>query len=127
MGTTNGKTESQTNHWQDRAIIATRGNATRLGAILLAALGRAEADDQPRFVGRASVTSDGFVLCDYVGLDGAHHPGAFVGDVVDLVSNTINLARHLNLSEIDSRTLYAVVQRWIVQDHRDTPGLGFPL
>lgn len=101
--------------WQDRAIIATRG--TQTGAILLCALGRS-GDSFPRFVGNASITSDGFITCDYVDADERAHSGAFVGGVDDLTNNVIGLARHLHLSDADRTSLFTTIQRWIGCDFR---------
>ena len=101
--------------WQDRAIAATRG--TQTGAILRCALGRSD-DSFPRFVGHASITSDGFITCDYVDSDGRSHSGAFVGGVSDLTANTIGLANHLHLSDSDRKSLFTTIQRWIGCDWR---------
>ncbi len=49
--------------WQERAIEATRGNQSQLGAIILAMLARVPHNPAfPRFSGLATVTSDGFVM-----------------------------------------------------------------
>lgn len=98
--------------WEDRVVSATCGNATHLGCILLTALDR-PADDPPRFVGKASVTSDGFIMCGYVDRAGDHHPGAFVGSWDDLEANLRGLSRHLALDPQDHAALFATVQRWI--------------
>ena len=125
MNETTSQTNGQTARWQDRVVEAARGNGTRLGTILLCALGR-EPDAVPRFTGRASITSDGFVMCNYVARDGVAHASALVGSVDDLRANVIGLADHLRLSAIDRHSLYVVVQRWIATDYRSDPGMEFP-
>jgi len=80
--------------WEDKALIATRG--TRLGAILDCAMnvGRAKL---PRFEGRATISSDGCVHCNFVDKGGYGHVSAFIGSVDDLSRNVEGLAEHLNL------------------------------
>jgi hypothetical protein len=103
--------------WRDYAVMATRGNATLLGTILLCVLDR-NGDGCPRFVGKASVTSDGFILCDYVSRGGVFNPGAFAGAMADLDRNIAGLADHLKLSADDRIALRQAVRDWIALDYR---------
>jgi hypothetical protein len=91
---------------------------TKLGAILRCALGANREHDAPRFVGKASVTSDGFIMCSFVGGDNSFHPGAFVGSLADLDDNLEGLSRHLQLPADDKETLLAAVTNWIGEDYR---------
>jgi hypothetical protein len=117
-------TETKTNHWQDRCVAATRGNESQLGAILLAAFGRTP-DAPPYFVGKASITSDGFIMCAFTARDGRHHHGAFVGGVDDLERNVRGLAAHLKLSALDRSLLFKALRSWLDTDYRASPGLRF--
>lgn len=101
--------------WRDRLLAATRG--TQLGAIARCALGRND-DSVPRFEGRASVTSDGFVMCDFVDRDGNGHWGAFVGSDDDLERNVIGVADHLQLSDAERAEWFAAMKKWVAQDWR---------
>jgi len=105
--------------WQERAIAATRGNQSQLGTILLCALKR-PADGVPTFHGKASITSDGFVMCDFTGRDGQYHHGAFIGSASDLEGNVRGLARHLALSDADRHELFHAVRDWIATDYSNT-------
>jgi hypothetical protein len=96
--------------WQDRCLAVTRG--TQFGAILLAAMGR-KTEYVPRFVGRAYLTSDGFLMCDFVDREGRYHTGAFVGSKEDLDANAEGLARHLGLSAQDYAALTATIAAWV--------------
>jgi hypothetical protein len=100
--------------WQDKALASTRG--TKFGAILRVALG--QTTGFTRFVGKASITSDGFVMCDFVDKDGEGHHGAFVGEVSDLDRNVEGLAKHLTLNSDDHNALTAAVANWIGKDWR---------
>ena len=101
--------------WKTRAIEATRG--TQLGAIINCTLDRGKRD-YPRFVGKAVVTSDGFLQCNFVGVDGDQHLGAFIGRVSDLSKNIEGLAEHLKLNAKDHEALTAAVTGWIRSDYR---------
>jgi hypothetical protein len=100
-------------NWQDKAQAATRG--TQLGAIIACALGREI--DGPRFHGKASVTSDGFVMCSFTGADGREHMGAFVGSLSDLTRNAGGLADHLKLSAEEREAFYDAIKEWIALDY----------
>lgn len=116
--------ETKTNHWQDRCIAATRGNVSQLGTILLTAFGRTP-EAPPQFHGKAIITSDGFIQCNFTGRDGNRHRQAFVGDVADLERNVRRLAAHLKLSAPDRSLLFEAVHKWIGADYRERPGLHF--
>ena len=106
--------------WQEKALIATRG--TRFGAILACAAGREESG--PAFRGKACITSDGFVTCDFIDGRGSYHHGAFVGAASDLDSNVSGLVRHLKLKESDAKALRRLVDSWIATDYRSRAALG---
>jgi hypothetical protein len=91
---------------------------TQLGAILAYALGDDCYDEGPHFVGRASVTFDGYVMCDFVTRDGEYEHGAFVGALATLDRNLQRLAKHLNLNAADLEQLLAAVAGWIATDWR---------
>lgn len=105
---------------QARVLSATRG--TRLGAILEAVY---DVPDRsaPSFHGKANITSDGFLMCDFTATDGQFHRGAFAGEVGDLERNLVGLSQHLNLDETDQKSLLEKVQAWIEIDYRAEPGL----
>jgi hypothetical protein len=102
-------------NWQDKAIAATRG--TQLGAAIQCALGRGRAK-LPRFEGKAIVTSDGYLQCDFVDNRGEGHHSAFIGHVSELSNNVEGLAKHLKLNPADHNDLTAVISAWIGTDYR---------
>lgn len=101
--------------WKAKAILATKGS--QFGAIVACALG--EKIDPPHFVGRASVTSDGFVMCDYVDRHGWKRMGAFAGTYGDLINNTRGLERHLGLSGVDLSEYRSTMNAWIARNYSD--------
>jgi hypothetical protein len=101
-------------NWQNKACEATRGS--QLGAIIECALDRGR--DYPSFVGKAIVTSDGFLQCNFYGANGDYHPGAFIGRVTDLSRNIELLADELNLCPADEEALTAAITGWIETDYR---------
>jgi hypothetical protein len=87
------------------------------GAIVACALNR-ERLAVPRYVGKATITSDGWVMCDFVDSDHRKHLGAFVGGVSDLEANVRGLARHCRLNSDEQENLFQAVRNWIAQDAR---------
>ena len=95
--------------WKQRALAATRGS--QFGAIVACALG--EKIGAPYFVGRPSVTSDGYLMCNFVDNNGDGHMGAFVGSLTDVVRNTCGLADHLGLKGAERAEYVAAISRWV--------------
>lgn len=103
--------------WQDKVIEAS--DATQTGAILRCALNRNCADRLPKFEGKAAITSDGFVMCNFVGEDGEHHMGAFVGSANDLMANIAKLSAHCKLTPQEDLALNTAVEAWVSTDYRE--------
>jgi hypothetical protein len=99
--------------WQGITLAATNG--TKLGAILRAAYGEPHEDGIAWFGSHATVTSDGFLIADFVESNGEYHMGAFVGSLSDLKDNLGNLARHCKLTEADAIALECAVTKWYGQ------------
>ena len=109
--------------WAERALLATSGS--RFGAIIHCALRvqsrlpeSAEKEPTPRFCGGAIVTSDGFVMCDFIDRGGVGHLGAFVGSFGDFKRNQDGLAIHLRLTPKERFDFFAVLSGWIATDYR---------
>jgi hypothetical protein len=103
--------------WKDKALAATRGS--KFGAIIQSAFGiGAGLTTGPRFVGKASITSDGFVMCNFIDSNGQFHFGAFVGAFDDLTRNYRGLSDHLKLNERDRASFRKVLNDWIGNDWR---------
>jgi hypothetical protein len=107
-------TNKQT-HWKIRVINLTHG--TQSGAILRYILGHSN-DECPRFEGKASITSDGFVMCNFVDKDGNRHMGAFVGDAEGLDSTHKNVVSHFKLTEEEADRLSTAIDGWVGKDWR---------
>lgn len=107
-------------NWKTNALAATRG--TKLGAILRCALDEDNVQI-PRFTSTAVVTSDGFIMADFIDRNGDHHMGAFVGDVASLRGNAVGLAAHLELADADRKALFATFSDWVARDYSGK-GLG---
>lgn len=99
----------------DKLLAATAG--TQFGAIIRCAYDL-ERDACPRFVGRATVTSDGFLMCSFVDRHGEGHSGAFVGSASDLQRNIDGVTRHCKLSASDAAEFRAKLAAWIATDYR---------
>ena len=96
--------------WRARALAATQGS--RFGAILRCAL-NVERDAIPRFEGAPSLTSDGFLLCNFVDRNGNLHWGAFVGSADDVARNLEGLCAHLRMTRADARELADALRQWV--------------
>jgi hypothetical protein len=99
--------------WKDRVIAATHNGQSQFGCILLSALRRDTAKTLPRFGRNASVTSDGFVMCDFTRANGEFKPSAFVGTMADLDHNVLGLAKHLKLTTQEHGQLSEAISAWI--------------
>lgn len=98
-----------------KVLAATAG--TRFGAMIRCAYG-VERDAQPRFIGRASITSDGFLMWSFVTASGEHKSGAFAGDAESYFANVVGLIRHLNLTADDRAEFSCKMQEAIGADWR---------
>lgn len=107
--------------WQFRAVAATTGNRTKLGAIVIAILGKAP-NNPPAFNNAAKVTANGLILCDYWERDGSVHRGALVGSVQEVVGNFNGLADHLKLSDGQRLEMFGKLRAWITEDERAESG-----
>lgn len=127
IGTVAADIARQRATWQYRAVEATGGNRSQLGAIVIAMLGKAP-DNPPRFGSAAVITSDGYVQAHFQSKDGQWHEGAFVGAVDDLVGNFRGLADHLKLSDAERVEMFDELRKWISVDYRAhaTDELGGP-
>lgn len=105
--------------WRLKLIEKTRGNQTHEGRIVLAAIGK-EPSNPPYFRGRANITSDGMVLCDFVSADGVYHHDDVVGTDSDLVRNMVALASFSGLNDDEKIEFLALVNDWIAVDNRST-------
>lgn len=99
-------------------LAATRG--TRFGAMIRAAYGL-EREALPRFEGTASITSDGFLLWNFVTSDGDYKHGAFAGDAESYFANVSGLTRHLKLSGDARADFSCKMQEAIDKDWRTAP------
>lgn len=102
-------------NWKDIALEATRG--TKTGAILRCFLGR-NGDEAPRFEGKACITSDGFIMANFVDRHGGVHLGAFVGSAEDFFDNVRGLSEHLGLDHKERAELSSAALNWIAADYR---------
>lgn len=110
--------------WKQRAIVATMGNQSLLGAILIATLGMAP-DNPPRVVSAAEVDEEGNVLAFFQkrGEEGATLTRLCSLD--ELVTNFRGLADALALSDPDRQAMFKELRSWVVKDHRaEQPFLG---
>lgn len=98
-----------------KILAAARG--TQTGALIACALGE-ERDALPRFVSTGIITSDGFLMCNFIDGNGTFRPGAFVGSYADLIGNLDLLATHCALTTPEKLELLAVIKGWISQDYR---------
>jgi hypothetical protein len=105
--------------WRAKAMRATEG--TRFGIMLLSALGLEP--EHPPSCGRPCVTSDGFLIGNYVSEDGESHMGALLGAVADLETNIVAFPRAVGMTLADRKEFYATWRKWIATDYRSPPGL----
>lgn len=95
--------------WQTKALQATLN--TRFGCIIRCAFD-VDLTTIPRFVGKPSITSDGFVMCDFISRDGIYRHGAFVGDVEDVRMNVRGLTNYLKLNPKDALEFKRLLSDW---------------
>jgi hypothetical protein len=109
-----------------RAVVATAG--TKFGAIFLATLDQKTCDDiraafkladYPAFASSASVTSDGYIIADFVDQHGRGHSGAFAGLYDDFQSNVDGLAKHLRLAGEELKAYRNQMNAWVKEDWRN--------
>lgn len=87
-----------------------------LGCIVLAALQK-QPKAPPYFTGKANITSDGFVMCDFTD-DRGFHAQALVCRDEDMVRNLLGLVDHCQLSNEEKIDFLARVNHWIDNDAR---------
>lgn len=104
------------NSWQRKVIEATRGNQSQLGAIVICALGR-KPKHPPRFLGPATITSDGYLIAQFQKRNGDYVSG-FIGSVEDFNNNLRGLADHCKLNDADRKAFFETMKQWIATDYR---------
>jgi len=103
-------------HWQDVVLGAAQG--TRTGALVRAALGRNKPTNYPRFLGRPTVTSDGFMVCNFAdALGQGQNVRAFAGHIDEFAQNVRALADHCSLTGAERSGLFTAIVLWIGTDY----------
>lgn len=92
-----------------RLLAATQN--TQLGAIIRAAYGL-ERDTTPRFCGKGIMTSDGYIMCNFIDSNNSFHPGAFVGSKADFDRNVLGVALHCKLAPAERAMFHNTMNDW---------------
>lgn len=110
------KREWPNNPLVDRILEVT--SRTWTGAMLRAVFRDPDDTIIPRFGHAASVTSDNFIICDFVGSDGQYHVGAFAGSMNEFEESVARLVAHLKLTEAEIELIQKAIAVWVVTDYR---------
>lgn len=86
-------------------------------AIIAAIIGT-EPKTVQRYVGKAVVTSDGFVQCSFVDGDERYHNMAFIGSWETLMENMHGVMAALELTATERLTVNQMIRDWIAVDYR---------
>lgn len=105
--------------WQYKAIVATRGNQTLLGAIFLQIIGK-QAKHPPQIVGTASVDDDGLLWTLLRKQHGSEIAEGVVclGKLAHIVDEFRRLADHMKLSDSERVELFEELRKWVAIDLR---------
>lgn len=105
--------------WQYKAILATRGNQTLLGAILLQLLGK-QAKHPPQILSTATVDEQGLAWCKLrKELGGEIAEGIIcVGLITDVRDEFRRLADYLKLDDDERIELFNELRMWVEIDLR---------
>ncbi len=114
-------TAIDTSDWRQAVFAAThdmkKGTGSLLGSIVRCLI-KKEALLGPKFTGNATITENGFVICDFIDRNQVLRRDATVGHVSDLGNNIAGLADHCKLSDVQRHELATALQSWIAHDHR---------
>jgi hypothetical protein len=103
--------------WQYRTIARCRGNQTLLGCILIAIHGRAPSN-APRIVGAANIDGDGVLLAPFQSNNRDQAEIVPICRVAELVEQLKRLADDLQLSDDETKSMFAEARKWINDDAR---------
>jgi hypothetical protein len=84
---------------------------TQLGAIIRCAYDL-ERDAIPRFCGKAVMTSDDYIMCNFIDRNGIGHMGAFVGSRTDFDRNVLGIALHCKLGPAERAMFVNTMNDW---------------
>ena len=106
-------------HWKSRAIVATHGNQSFTGCLLLAILGRAS-ENPPRVVSGGEIDGSGGVWAVWQGR--GEHPGRArlrkLCDIKEYTDRFRYLDEHLKLTDQERQEMWFEIKAWITTDHR---------
>lgn len=105
--------------WQYKAIVATRGNQTLLGAIFLQIIGK-QAKHPPQIVGTATVDEDGLCWTLLRAQHGVEAAQGIVclGEIGAIVDEFRRLADFLKLADDERIELFDELRKWVAVDLR---------
>lgn len=111
------RAEKERSSWQYCAIRATQGPRTKIGAVLLAVLGKQRAS-VPQFGNHAVINASGFIHTDMICKDGTSRVMTCIGQASEMVDGFRKLADILQLSDVDRIELFQKLQAWVSKDYR---------
>lgn len=128
--TTRQEAERQT--WQYRAVLATRGNQTQLGCLVLAVIGK-EPKGPPKYGHTATIKDiDGaaIITADLMNNRGVSYADVVVGTVQQVAGEFNRLADTIKATDEERLDMFNELRKWISVDERALkerpmlPGLG---
>lgn len=104
------------NTWQYKAVVATKGNQTLVGCILLALIDR-QPRNGPRVETTATVDEKGFTFCGFTRRNGVQGV-VCIGTIQDIRDEFRRLADHLKLDDVERIELFDELKKWVAVDLR---------
>ena len=108
---------SLTGSWKVKAITATRGNQTMIGAVVCAILGQMPGRP-PRFAGLATIWDNGRILVDGQMRGQTQFAAVDIGTVAEVNDSLRKLADHCRFTDDERKALFTEFSKWIERDLR---------
>lgn len=110
--------QQEQNSWPYKAVLATRGNQTLMGCVVLAVIGR-QPKHPPYIASAATVDQDGLVWVQMARIkDGGQISLACIGNIIDVRDDFRRLADHLKLDDGERIDMFEELRKWVAIDMR---------
>jgi len=110
--------------WRYRTILATKGNQSMMGALVIAVCGKRPSNG-PRIMDSGKIDIEGNVTCTFQTRDGTIHENFRWCSVEELTDEFSRLADRLKLPDHERVEMFGEVRRWISKDERAETTLHF--